>query len=330
VRRRPALAMAAAAALLAVAGCRLPQARSDPPRSETVTIAAVGDMNGVRTVSRSSPSGRNAAAIAAGLDDGSLDAFLGLGDFQYDTAYCDDYVRYWSTLWGDTKPGLYWISAPNHDWKPGRNSDLDNFMNGDCPGDTSKSRANQTQGWIQNGEPYSFDLGGWHFAMLSSALWVYDPERAREATAWLERDLATAKKAGQQLAVAYHEPYFTSDTAEHSRAVQEKPWVDVIDKYDVRLTLSGSQHNYERSCPVLADDTCTPDAGPGTTAFQVSTGGIGLREFTSSPSYIAERFSDTHGWLRLTLHDDGSFEWRFMPVSGHSTDSGRRPAAPAD
>jgi acid phosphatase type 7 len=143
----------------------------------------------------------------------------------------------------------------------------------------------------------------------------------------LDQDLAAAKEKGRHLVVAYHDPYFTSDTDEHTPAEEAKPWIDVIDKYDVRLTLSGSQHNYERSCPVLADGTCTPDTGTGTTAFQVSTGGIGLREFTSSPSYIVKRFSDTHGWLKLTLEDDGGFTWEFMPVAGPGTDSGRRPPA---
>jgi hypothetical protein len=161
--------------------------------------------------------------------------------------------------------------------------------------------------------------------MLSSALWRYDPARAREVTEWLHWDLATAKKKGQHLVVAYHEPYFTSNTNEHTRAANHKPWIDVIDKHDVRFTLSASQHNYERSCPVLSDDTCTPESGTGTTAFQVSTGGIGLREFTSSPGYIVKRFSDTHGWLKLTLEDDGGFAWQFMPVAGPGTDAGNRP-----
>ena len=106
-----------------------------------------------------------------------------------------------------------------------------------------------------------------------------------------------------------------------------KPWIDVIDKYDVRLTLSGSQHNYERSCPVLSDDTCTADDGTGTTAFQVSTGGIGLREFTSSPDYIVKRFSDTHGWLRLTLRPDGGFAWKFVAVSGPGVRLGQQAGA---
>ena len=295
-------------------------------RGGTVHVAAVGDMNGVRTTDPASDSGRNGASVAAALKAGTVDAFLGLGDFQYSTARCSDYVDYWDRVWGATKPYLYWISAPNHDWEPGRNEDLDNFMNGQCPGDTTRSRANRQKGWIDNGDPYSFDLGSWHFAMLSSALWRFDPGRAQEVTDWLDRDLAAASKAGQHLVVAHHDPYFTSDTDAHSRSTEVKPWIDVIDKYDVRLTLSGSQHNYERSCPVLSDGTCTADDGTGTTAFQVSTGGIGLREFTSSPDYIVKRFSDTHGWLRLTLRPDGGFAWKFVAVSGPGSDSGSRPA----
>ena len=146
-----------------------------------------------------------------------MDAFLGLGDFQYSAPVCADYVNYWSPLWGGTKSKLYWISGPNHDWQPGRNTEQDDFMSGHCPGDATKSAANQQHGWINNGQPYSFDLDRWHFAMLSTALWRYYPSRAAAVTAWLDQDLAAARAAGQHLAVAYHDPYFTSDTAEHCR-----------------------------------------------------------------------------------------------------------------
>ena len=294
-----------------------------PTGSEDVDVAAVGDLNPVRNVARTSPSAMNGAAIAQGLSAGSLDAFFGLGDFQYSTAYCADYVDYWQRLWGGTKSRLYWVSAPNHDWEPGRNEDLDDFMDGRCAGDTSRSAINAERGFIDNGDPYSRDFGSWHVAFLSSALWRYDPARAQQVTAWLDSDLAAARAAGKHLAVVHHEPYFTSDTAAHTRARDHKPWIDVMWKHRVRLTLSGSQHNYERSCPVDNEDRCVPD---GMTAFQVSTGGVTLRPFTSSPAFIAERFSDTHGWLQLTLRSDGSFDWTYRPVQGTSTDTGRRPA----
>jgi hypothetical protein len=290
---------------------------------DDVRVAAVGDMNTPKNISPSSPSGRNGAAIGKGLADGTLDAFFGAGDFQYSTARCSDYVDYWSKLWGSTKSKLYWVSAPNHDWKPGRNEDLDNFMAGQCPGDKSKSAINAEQGFIANGEPYSHDFGSWHVAFLSSALWTYEPDRAKEATDWLDRDLAAAEAAGKHLAVVYHEPYFTSNTSSHTRAASQKPWIDVMYKHRVRLTISGSQHNYERTCPVNNEDQCVKD---GMTAFQVSTGGAELRPFISRPSYIDERFSNTYGYLDLTLVADGSFRWKFRPVQGTGTDSGTRAA----
>ncbi|MFC9350439.1 hypothetical protein [Arthrobacter sp. NPDC057013] len=292
-------------------------------RGGGVRIAAVGDMNGPANLAADSHSGRNGAAISALVRNNQVDAFLGLGDFQYDTGYCDDYVKYWTRLWGGTKPKLYWVSAPNHDWQPGRNEDLDNFMNGQCPGAPAKAAINQQRGLIGNGTPYSKDFGKWHIAFLSSAQWQYNPAQARALTAWLDRDLAAAKAAGRHLAVVHHDPYFTSDTSEHGRSTELKPWIDVMWKHRVRFTLSGSQHNYERSCPVNNADQCVSD---GITAFQVSTGGIGLRSFTSSPTYIVKRFSDTHGFLRMTLRDDGSFVWGFVPTSGPGKDAGSRPA----
>ncbi|HEY3575242.1 MAG TPA: hypothetical protein VGK98_15575 [Arthrobacter sp.] len=292
-------------------------------RAGGVRIAAVGDMNGPKNWAADSPSGRNGTAISALVRNNQIDAFLGLGDYQYDTGYCDDYVKYWTRLWGGTKPKLYWVSAPNHDWQPGRNEDLDNFMNGQCPGAPAKAAINQQRGLIGNGTPYSKDFGKWHIAFLSSAQWRYNPAQARALTAWLDRDLAAAKAAGKHLAVVHHDPYFTSDTSGHGRSTELKPWIDVMWKHRVRFTLSGSQHNYERSCPVNNADRCVSD---GMTAFQVSTGGMGLRSFTSSPPYIVKRFSDTHGFLRMTLRDDGSFVWGFVPTSGSSKDAGTRPA----
>ncbi len=292
-----------------------------PAAVGSVSVAAVGDMNPDGNISTSSPSGKNAAGIAAALSSGEISAFLGLGDFQYSEGNCSRYVNYWKKLWGPVLPKTYWVTGPRHDWEPGRNADLDDFMNGQCAGSTTKSAINAQRGFIENGTPYSFDLGNWHFAALSTALWRYDTTRAKAATTWLDADLAAAKAAGRHLAVIYHDPYFTSSTNTHNRETAVKPWIDVMWKHRVKLTLSGSQHNYERSCPINNADQCVSD---GMTAFNASTGGTGLRSFTSSPSYIVKRFSDTYGWLKLTLNDDGSFSWQFKPVSGSGTDSGTR------
>jgi hypothetical protein len=235
-------------------------------------------------------------------------------------------VNQWGKLWGPVISKTYHIAGPTHDAASGTNElGYRKFFHGECPGSTAKSAAVTEKGSsIGPFDAYSFNLSSWHFAMMPTAALRYNTQSAASLASWLDEDLSAAESTGKHLAVAYHDPYFTSATSVHSRETQVKPWIDVIDKHRVRLTLSGSQHNYERTCPVRADDTCTADAGRGTTAFQVSTGGIGLRPFTSSPDYIVKRFSDTHGWLELTLNADGSFSWEFKPVDGAGADSGSR------
>jgi acid phosphatase type 7 len=318
--------IATGAAVATVVGFAIAGAGPGTSPAGSITVAAVGDMNPPGNTSRSSASGKNAAAISAGLADGSLTAFLALGDFQYSKGTCRALVNQWGKLWGSVMEKTYHIAGPSHD-VAGRTDELGyrEFFNGECPGSTAKSAAVRHKGSsIGPFDAYSFDLGTWHFAMMPTAALRYNTQSVASLAEWLDEDLSAAERAGRQLAVAYHDPYFTSSTSRHSREAKVKPLVDVIDKHRVRLTLSGSQHNYERSCPVRADDTCTADSGRGTTAFQVSTGGVDLRSFTDSPGYIVRRFSDTHGWLKLTLNADGSFSWAFNPVDGSSTDSGSR------
>ncbi len=282
-------------------------------------------MNPERNTSKTSASAKNAASIRAALASGEVSAFFALGDFQYTSGTCAALVDGWARLWAPVIPKTYTIAGPTHD-TTGDPGELGyrRFFAGKCPGSTARSAADRLEGDLSPLDPYSVDLGAWHVAMMPTAALRYDDGAGRRLAAWLDDDLTRAAADGKFLAVAYHDPYFTSRTAEHDRETKVRPWVVVMAKHRVRLTLSASQHNYERSCPVLADDTCTPDSGPGMTAFQVSTGGIGLRTFLDSPPYIARRFDDTHGWLELRLAGDGSFSWTYHAVDGPGSDSGSR------
>jgi hypothetical protein len=138
----------------------------------------------------------------------------------------------------------------------------------------------------------------------------------------MDTDMKAAKAAGKFLAVIYHDPYFTGTTSSHGRFTEAKPWIDMFWANRVKVTFSGSQHNYERSCPVNNVDQCVPD---GMQAFQVSTGGIGLRSLSNEPSFIQRYFTDTWGHLRMSLKADGSYTWQYIPVAGGmQTDSGSR------
>jgi hypothetical protein len=292
-----------------------------PPSSESFEFAAVGDMNPSGNTSDASHSGKNAASIIDGLNDGSLDNFLALGDFQYDKGSCSALADY-NQLWGPAKAKMYWTAGPNHDAQPGKNDDVDRYMDGQCVS-TVKSATNSDLGRFQDAlEWYSFDKGNWHILVAPTATWRYNAARAQAMTSEMDANLKAAKAAGKHLAVMYHDPYFTSNTSSHNRFSEAKPWIDMFWENRVRVLLSGSQHNYERTCPINNADQCVAD---GMQQFQVSTGGIGLRAFTSNPSYVERKFSDTWGHLRMSLKADGSYTWEFRPVSGGmQTDSGSR------
>lgn len=302
-----------------------PTPTTPPASGGTFSFAAVGDMNPDSNSSTTSASAKNANSIKAALADGTIQNFLGLGDFQYSIGYCSNLVNYWNKLWGpEITAKTYWMAGPNHDVQPGRNDDLGKFMNGECAGSTQKSATNQLLNKRQSAmEWYSFDRGNWHFLVAPTAAWYYNSSRAQAMTSEMDADLKAAKASGKHLAVMYHDPYFTSNTDTHTRYSPVKPWIDMWSDNKVKLLFSGSQHNYERSCPVNKLDQCVTD---GMQQFQVSTGGKDpLRAFTSSPGYIQKRFSDTYGHLRMTLKDDGSYSWNFVPVSGGmQTDSGTR------
>ena len=287
---------------------------------ESFEFAATGDMNPAGNTSATSHSGKNAASIIAGLNDGSLDNFFALGDFQYDKGSCSALGAY-NELWGPAKAKTYWTAGPNHDVEPGVN-DVARYMDGQCVS-TVKSATSSELGRYQDGlEWYSFDKGNWHILVAPSATWRYDAKRAQAMTSEMDANLKAAKAAGKHLAVISHDPYFTSNTSSHTRFSKAKPWVDMFWANRVRVLLSGSQHNYERTCPVNNADQCVAD---GMQQFQVSTGGVGLRAFTSDPSYVQRKFSDTWGHLRMSLKADGSYTWEFRPVSGGmQTDSGSR------
>lgn len=144
---------------------------------------------------------------------------------------------------------------------------------------------------------YVVDLGAWRVVSMSSGLWRYDSAKAIAATTWLNTALAAAKAAGAHVVVAWHEPYWTSTSEGHGPATAVKPWIDLLDKYDVPLLLNGHQHGYARFHPQLANGT--RDDQTGTQEMIVGTGGIGFYDWTSTASNVAEQQVGTYGWLKL-------------------------------
>ena len=130
--------------------------------------------------------------------------------------------------------------------------------------------------------------------------------------------------------MAYHDPYFTSSDRPARPRPEVKPWVDVIDRYDVRADPVREPAQLRAHLPGAELRRLHPGRRPGDD--QPSTcppGDWGCGRSANTPPFIVKRFADTYGWLALSLHPDGSFAWRYQAVDGTGADAGARPAFPA-
>ena len=304
-------------------------ATPDPSRSTArdgaagdIVLAAVGDASPGGASTRS-----NTGRVAASIRRASPRAVAFLGDFQYEHGTCSTLVRSFDAAgWGALMPKLLATAGPTHDWASlGDTSAYARHLAGTCPRQRSgKSLADRATGRrLGPGASYEVDLGAWRVYSVSSGLWRYAPRRAARVTTWLAGALARGKAAGDHPVVIWHEPYWTSLTQEHVADSALRPWVQVLDRYDVPLVLSGHQHGYERFAPQNADGT--RNAATGTQQFVVGTGGIGLYPWKSVARNSLTRQSRAFGWLRLVLHPDGGYDWRFVRTGGaRYADYGRR------
>lgn len=329
MRRLVGFGLVAVVAVAVVAVLYLRDTGSSPPApggkkdDGAIVLAAVGDTNPPKQKDPSTSAGQ----IASSIRDANPLAVLHLGDVQYEYGKCWHLVNYFDrTGWGALMPKLIGTAGTTHDWT-GYN-DRDNYrrhMAGTCPGQTS-GKSLSSKAWGSDVGPetsHYVDLGAWRVYSVSSGLWRYEPAAARRVTAWLDRELAKGRAAGDHAIVMWHEPYWTSVTEGHEKTTDTKPWVDLLDKYDVRIALHGHQHGYERFDPQTADGT--ENSASGTQAFTVGSGGIGFYDFESRARHSSARQAHTYGWLQLALRRDGHYDWRFVPTGGGTySDSGSR------
>lgn len=102
---------------------------------------------------------------------------------------------------------------------------------------------------------YSFDYGDVHYVSLNTdyeELHAQDPDMLTNEAAWLDADLAAAKKAGKRLIVMMHRPPW--DSPYHGVLDSNgKCFMPIFDKYDVPLVFTAHDHCYERTVPVKND-----------------------------------------------------------------------------
>lgn len=125
---------------------------------------------------------------------------------------------------------------------------------------------------------YSFDYGDVHYVSLNTdyeELHAQDPDMLTNEVAWLDADLAAAKKAGKRLIVMMHRPPWNSPY-NGKLDINGTYFMPIFDKYEVPLVFTAHEHCYERTVPVKADT----QAETGT--IYIATGRSGTESWDAS------------------------------------------------
>jgi hypothetical protein len=186
----------------------------------------------------------------------------------------------------------YWPAAGNHEFDG--DSEIKNFK---------KFHS------LPNAEEYySFRYGTAHFAVLSPRLFAKGTSQFR----WLENDLyvAAVDSSIKFIFVMMHYPYYSSGYYSNFPEIKSDLY-PLFEKYRVNMVLSGHDHHYERSVPLL-----NGKKNPAGIVYMVSGGGGSFMLDTKKPQWftasIAPQREFLH-FLRIDVAGDSCIV-RCMPV----------------
>lgn len=171
------------------------------------------------------------------------------------------------------------------------------------------------------GKNYSFDVGDAHF----TGLFVPGPPPQRDQLAWLDRDLAGARRRGLRWLIVYqHEPIYGHGHSHPAKPALRRVLAPILERHRVDLHLSAHDQNYERTYPLVGvpnDPTSRStsrdsyEAGQGVVYAKVSPSGkqseIGNRfsRFTTPrPPFIAVRDDTAHHYALITVRKTEALE----------------------
>jgi hypothetical protein len=277
--------------------------------SETITVAAAGDICGATTSALAA-----CAATADLIRSHGADLVLALGDNVYDAGTYSQYTTNYDPRWGPLGP-LTRAVPGNHEYNdpaagPGAEGYRAYFPDAIAPASTPLY--------------YAFDAGAWHFVALDTDI-VQSGEGQPGITggsaqaAWFASNLAADPHACT-LAFGHHPRWSSPDgpttnrhgSQSHMSAVWQTGVADGVDVW-----LAGHDHDYERFGQLDGAGVPSPT---GTREFVVGTGGAAIDGFDSILS-TSEFHASTHGVLFLSL-EPTSYSWQFEDTSGAVLDSG--------
>ena len=214
--------------------------------------------------------------IAYGNSDGT-------GDASYRTL--NDWFFAIYAGWLPSRP--FFPAEGNHDSRPSNGNGiayLDSF---------TLPRNGATPAYPDHAERYySFDYGPVHFVVLDTEFAFQDLARRAEQLSWLEADLAATKQPWK-VAVYHRSPY--SAGGEHgSDLAVRSAFAPLFEQYGVRLSLSGHEHDYERTRPLR-------DSASGTAVTYVVTGGGGGPLYPAGTAEWTAYSASRHHYVRVDV-----------------------------
>jgi hypothetical protein len=248
------------------------------------------------------------SVLAADSAAGVPKAVFTLGDNAYPAGLDRDFVRCFTSSWGDPKKRIMKSIRPaigNHDFQSQRGAAYYRYFG---------SRAGPAyKGY------YSYDIGEWHAVVLNSEI-VYagslNEKKSQED--WLKKDLRDNHRL---CTVAYfHRPLYSSGA--HGASPQMRSFWQILAKGGVDLVINGHEHHYERFLPMNAAGVV--DTVNGMEEIIAGTGGgplTGIRSRLAANS--AAQVQGHWGALILTL-GKAAYRSALLDVNGQIWDpSGR-------
>jgi 3',5'-cyclic AMP phosphodiesterase CpdA len=172
---------------------------------------------------------------------------------------------------------------------------------------------------------YSFDAGDAHFVALNSC-WGDESDGGKvpeDQVSWLDQDLAATKQIWK-IVYFHHAPY---SNGMHGGNVRVRAEVSpVCERRGVDLVLSGHDHVYERSYPILENKLRDGYQDPNYVSphgiIYVVTGGAGgtLYDYHASPdAHLSAVFHSKHNYVSLKITPE-EIEGRAIDLEGSELD----------
>jgi acid phosphatase type 7 len=141
---------------------------------------------------------------------------------------------------------------------------------------------------------YSFDHGPVHFIVLDTEYAFQDAGRRAEQLAWVESDLAATRQPWK--VALYHRSAYSSGAEHGSDLVVRAAFGPLFERYGVDLSLSGHDHDYERTKPMR--ESTDPSSRPVT---YVVTGGGGAELYPVGTSTFTAFSASRYEYTRVRV-----------------------------